>query len=228
MSELAYVSLNGQRATAARVIIPRAGVWIADLDFDASQPELLEVPLGATVVVGPATLVGTIDPEHTGNFAEKGRVRVRGGAGGWRKTVKARHFHNDAGVKASTVLLATAAEVGEQWIGPPETKLGVDYVRSTGAAARIAYDLAPDSWRVDLDGMTRTGLRPSTTPPSDAYDLHDYDPRGKIATVTIEDLTKVLPGAVLTGRLDRPLTVLALELGIEAGALRARVWGSDG
>lgn len=224
----AYVSLNGVRATAARVVIPRVGVWLVDLDFDSSQPELLEVPLGATVVIGPATLIGTIDVEHTGNFAEKGRVRVRGGAGGWRKTAKARHFHNDAGVKASTVLLATAAEVGETWLGPPTTALGVDYVRSAGAAARVAYDLAPDGWRVDLDGVTRTGLRPRTEPPSDVYDLHDFDPRGKIATVSIDDLTKVLPGAVLTSRLSRPLTLLALELGIEHGSARARVWGSDG
>lgn len=224
----AYVSLNGVRATAARVVIPRQGVWFVDLEFDGSQPELFEVPSGATIVVGPATMIGTVDPEHTGNFAEKGRVRVRGGAGGWRKPVKARHFHNDAGVKASTVLQATAAEVGETWIGPPATVLGVDYVRTAGAAARTAYDLAPDGWRVDLDGITRTGLRPANTPPADAYDLHDYDPRGKIATVTIEDLTKILPGAVLTSRLDRPLTVLALELGIEAGSLRARAWGADG
>lgn len=223
--EKAYVSLNGVRATAARFWIGWVGMWVLDLEFDSSQPEMQGQK---TASIGPTELIGTIDPEHTDNFAEKGRVRLIGGKRGWRELVKARHFHNDAGVKASTVAKATAAEVGETVEVSTDRVLGVDYVRSAGPAARTLDVLYPDGWRVSLDGVTRTGTRPGFVADESTYSLLDYDPRARVATLGVDDARAVMPGAFLKARFDRPFRVKELELRVEKGVAKGYAWGDDG
>lgn len=114
MTELHY-SLNGRRVIAADVRLPPSGVWTADLDLDEAAAPLT----GAAVVqLGALTLRGTVDPTHSGEFADARRVRVLGGAGGWGKELPPRSYHNDAGVKRSTILQDAAREAGETSCSP--------------------------------------------------------------------------------------------------------------
>lgn len=221
-----FLTLDGRRATAVSLHVPSRGVWFADVDLDGDAT--LE---GAVeVVVGSLTLTGTIAPAFSGVFQLGARYRVLGGAGGWSKPVDARHYHNDAGIKLSTVLGDLAREVGETISvqSAADVVIGVDFVRERAPARRTLEALlsADASWWVRYDGITEVGAR-AVVDVGAGVEILDYDPRTRLATLSADDFAPVVIGSRLTARLTAPVVVRELDAEAKGSSLRFVAWCGD-
>lgn len=220
-----FAAINGLRVTKAAVRVPFAGVWYADVDLD--DDAALE---GAVVLrLGATELRGTVLPAFSGGFELASRCRVVGGAGGWAKRLAPRHYHNDAKLKVSTIARDAAREVKEQLelVAGFDRRLGADFVRQAAPASRVlAQVLGGAPWWVAFDGITWAGPREQVEIQK-PYELLDFDPRAKLATLATEEPGEIGIGSVLRDRLRRPLVVRQLELEISKGALRLTAWGRE-
>lgn len=212
------ITLNGQPAVGLRVSLPRGGVWFADVDFDLVS-QAAPLPAGrAALVVGASILSGTVDPEASGRFGSKARVRVVGGGNGWQKLVPAQHFHNDFGVLSTSVLQATATLVGEVVADVTPTRFEADYVRTAGPASRVLADF---DWYVDPTGITIVGPRPPV-PLSLGADILTWDAKSRRAEIASDEL--VMPGTLLVDPRFGTATVQDVEQTFSADGARAVVW----
>lgn len=224
-----YAAVNGSRLSALRLSVPNKGPWIAECDFEEAPPSSFK----AKLTIGALTLVGTIVARYDGTFALQRRVRIVGGAGMWGSPVQPKGYHNDAQIKARTVAEDAAREVGET-LGsfvPGAERIGIDYARQAGTdgkpcpASRVLEDAAGGAaWWVDYAGVTNVGPRPATPLDASAYQVLEFDPRTKIATLAVDDPGAVVIGSTLTERLDAPQVVRELELTIDKGAMRISAW----
>lgn len=216
------LALNALSAITIRLLVPWTGVWIADVDYDLDTSGV--VPTGAaTATIGSATLTGTIDPRGSGRFAAAARARLVGGAGAWDQTVPPRAFHNDGGVSSTTVLQATAAEVGETISDPSPVTLGVDFERTAGPASRV---LAGRDWYVGFDGKTVAASRTLALPPSD-MEILSWDPITARAEFAADSL--VVPGMQLSdSRFDGQKTIRDVEQTFTKDGARGFAWCADG
>jgi len=215
-----FLTVDGVRARTASIDL-NSGMWFADIDFDAV------VPLAAkpTAVLGGLTLLGSIVPEFLGTFQQATKCRILGGAG-WLKAIPRKHFHNDAGVKASTVLKDAAATCGETLIlDAPDQILAADWARRNGTGMRTIETLYP-KWYVDTRGTTHTAPRPATEITVD-YEVLDFDPRMKVLTLAYDDLSGILPGSIVRKRLDKPITIKDMRITVDSGMLRVSAWGRE-
>lgn len=210
-----YLELAGQRALAAHVVMPAAGVWVAAVDFD----DAVQLAGKGTLQIGALALVGTVDLDQSGAHLAKARVTLVGGAHGWAQRVTAKHWHSDAGVRASAVATITAQDVGETVEGVPADSVGADFVRRAAPAARVMDTLFPASWRVDADGITRVGA-PSDTEISQGYQVLDFDPRSRVATLAVDEPSSVVRGAIVRDALGSPRRIRSLELLVTQEAAR--------
>lgn len=215
-----FISVNGLLAKVAHLHVSPRGRWFVDVDFagPVSLSGAVEVALGGL------TLAGTVDASQSGTFQLGTQLRIVAGADGWTKSVKAKHFHNDAGVKASHVVKTTAAEAGEQLGTIPDRVLGVDFVRAQQTASRV-LDLLFPAWWVDYAGVTQLSARPDAEPGEVV--LLKYSPRDRVAELTLDDPSSLFVGAVLRQRLERPLRVLAFDILADGEKLRASAWGEE-
>lgn len=217
-------TIDGHRLTALTVHVPWSGVWCADADL-ADQVELsgrVEIKLGSL------TLSGTVMPEASGSFGLATKVRVVAGAGGWQRLVPAKHYHSDAGVRTALVLEDTARIVGERLgtMRPPRERVGADYARSAGPASRVLEQLVGGAWWLDYAGVTHVGPRPPAT--ASGYELLEYDPRDRVATLSVDDPATIGSGATITGAaLPEPATVRELEVILDGEKLRILAWCGD-
>lgn len=214
-----FATVEGERLIGARVFIPNSGAWYADLDLEAKSnlSGKVEIKLGAL------SLRGTIAPGFSGSFALATKLRVIGGAGGWAKGVPAKAYHNDAGVKAATILADVARAVGES-INLPSTldRVGADFVRTMGPASRVLEQVGVP-WYVDYAGVTQVVARePSEV--SGTYDLLVFDQQAQVATLAVDDPGKIKIGSVLRTRLETPATVRELEIVMHGGQVRLYAW----
>ena len=191
------LSLNGLRVLSATISIPWREAWVADLDIDPDDVSQVPTSGPGVLTVGstPATavtLAGTIDPRFSGSFIASGRGRVGAGAGGWGTTVGRASWHNDAGVVSALVYQQTAGAVGERVNVPNPVRLGNDFLRFLGPAARVLGD---QDWYVDLTGTTQVASWPTPTPDA-SLQLLDWNPNEQRAELACDTL--VLPGTVLS------------------------------
>ncbi len=220
-----FASVNGQRVLSACLHVPAVGAWVLDVDLDtqAALSGAVEAQLGAL------TLRGTVAPDFSGSFGLASRYRVIGGAGGWSKRLAPKDYHNDAGIKLSTVALDAAREVGETLELQPgaDQRVGIDFVRAAAPASLVLEQLLRGvPWWVDYDGITRVGARPQAEVGA-GVELLDFDPHNKVATLAVDDLRAISIGSVLRARLPRPLVVRELEIQVDKGALRVSAWGQE-
>lgn len=209
------LSLNGALAKSVRLLIPWTGVWLADVDYDL--PAAAAGP--AALVVGAASITGTVDVGASGRFAASARSRVVGGGGGWSTTLTARHYHNDAGVRLSAVLETTAAEAREKIVAGSTARLGVDYVRAVGPASSVLDGL---EWHTDFAGQTIVGARATQAAPAGVQVL-SWDPLAQRAELATDAI--VQPGMVLSdSRFDGSIVVRDVEQTFGEGGARATVW----
>lgn len=216
-------ALGGERVSYVCLHVSNVGPWWAECDFE-------DAPAFAgkqTLQIGDRSFVGTIDPRFDGTFGSRRRCRLVAGGGGWGKSVAAKDYHNDAGVKARAVADDAAREVGETigTFAPGADRVGVDYSREAREAATALEDAAGGvPWWVDYSGVTHVAARPSLTPAAGSYELLEYAARERVATLVVDDLTAVGIGSVLIDRLDAPQTVRELEITVGADGIRARAW----
>ena len=215
----ALLSVNGALCTRIRLDVPARGPWVADVDVSDSA----DLAGAAVVVIGSLRLTGTVDPDHTGTFQFKTRARVVGGAGGWSKLITARHFHNDAGLKRGHVAQALAAVAGETLVGTTDDRLGVDWVTKSGTAGAALAALYP-LWWVDYEGVTHVATARDTADLATAYDLIDFEPRTRIATLALDAPEALMIGSVLHDRLEAPARVRAFSLEAASAGMRVRAW----
>jgi hypothetical protein len=78
---------------------------------------------------------------------------------------------------------------------------------------------------VDYAGVTQTGPHPSVD--ASAYDLLHYDARNHVAELACDDVSKVVVGSILRGRLSAPQVVRSLEIKITKDKARMIAWCFD-
>lgn len=206
-------TLNGVTVTRAQVQVPAWGVWWADVEVDSPEPLTGSV----TLAIADVEMVGTV--QSGGALHGRGRYRISGGKGSWGKSIPRLAYHNDAGVKASTVLNDAARACGEELSGATNDRLGPHYVRREGAASLALNDIAPRNWYVDLDGITYIGQRVSTAYTGEATRVNP-DPASSIIELATESLSGLVPGAVVDG-----VTAVDVEVTLDEKRLTARVYG---
>jgi hypothetical protein len=206
-------TLGGFSVSRAHVFVGAWGnYWI---DVDLTEPETIT---GQTsFVCGGATMVCTV--VSGGAVDGRAAYRLAGGKAGWGKTIPAKPYRDDSGVKIQTVASDAASEVGEAVEGFPSDRVGPHFARGEGAASQVLHLLAPQSWRVDFDGVTRFGLRPPTAYTGDAPRTR-RDPGGPVIEVATEDLTGLVPGVTIDG--SAPAT--DVEYVLDSKRLTARVY----
>lgn len=221
---IAYLELFGARPLTACVYVPEHGVWIARVEIDAEAKVDL-APYAAVLRIGETTFTGTYDEARSGTFGFKRYVQIVGGANGWGRELPARGFHNDAGIKLSTILKASSDAAGERLSLDPAlaaTRIGTHFERIPGPASAVLKRYAPAGW-VDYDGTTQ--IRARTSPEATNYDLLDFDPGANIAELGVFDPKTVQVGSVLTGRLDRQFRTRSLTISVDADRARVYAWG---
>jgi hypothetical protein len=221
------LQINGRSVARAQLFVPNEGVWFCDADLtdDAPLTGAVSITLGAT------TLKGTVDDGASGVFGLRRRVRILGGAAGWRKEIKPLGYHNDAGVKASTVASDAAKACGETMgtFAGGVQRLGADYLRNAGPAARTIEDAARGvPWWVGYDGVTHVAARTEAEPSADAYSTISYDPKRNSLQLQIEDLQAVGIGSRITKDLTSPLVIASFELEVTPERMRMHAWVGQG
>lgn len=218
-----YAHLNGLRVRTAYVVVPYAGVWAARVGLDVAA----SVSGSVTLTLGDLALVGTAVVSRSGSFEHSSSVSIVGGAGTWRSEVAQRHYHNDAGVKRSTVAAALAAEIGETLTLASDVDgvVGVDFVRQRGPASRVLEQLFPSTpWWVAYDGTTTVGARPGGTVAGDVRVL-EVEAGRLVATLAGDGLAGLVPGLTVEDERVEGLTIGDLEIMVDEKATRVRVWG---
>lgn len=209
-------TLNGARVTAARVTLPAWGAWYADASVDGA------VSLSGSVElkVSDLTLRGTV--LSGGPEKEKGRshYRIVAGAGGWGRTIKAKSYANDAGVKVSTVLTDAAVAVGETLAISTDARTGPAFVRPEAPASRVLEQLAPAGWYVDEAGTTRLGKRATTTLNTSVPRVKPLDLALGTLTLAPDKIAALLPGVVVDG-----LEAVDVLHEVNPDGLRSTLWG---
>lgn len=227
------VSLGQHRVTLGRITIPRVGAWSADVQTDDEIGEA-ELSASLTLTLADLSLVGV----RVRGEAWQGSTRVRlvGGAGGWRRVLAPRWYVSDAGVRSSTVLADLARDTGETVApgSPLPTTLGPAYARGRQAGSATLADLARYApgqalpWWVAPDGTTHLEAR-ATGLVGAAFDLTGYDATRGIVEVGTETPAAFAPGLVLTSpRLPQSdggrFTISDVVHRIEGGRIRSDLW----
>lgn len=208
-------TLAGHVVTRARVHLPAWGIpWVeATLDEDAT-------------LTGPAKFV-LADLEMTGTIMSGGpgpkgsaRYRLAAGAGFWGKTIEAKSYANDAGVKASLVIEDAARACGETVDSAtmPSTRLGPAYAREMAPAARVLELIFPSGWYVGEDGVTRIGKRPLAALPSDVQ-IAAIDRAMGTVELAADSIAALRPGVKI-----EDLEAVDVMHTLEPGSIRTTMW----
>lgn len=220
---MTFATVAGKRAVAVRLVVGNIGPWFAECELEADA----EVSGQVTLQINGASFVGTVDDTNNGVFEGSRKLRILAGGNGWWRSVDAKHYHNDAQVKARTVAEDAARAVGET-LGdfvPAAERIGADYVRERGPASRVLEDVIGDvPWWVGYDGVTRVGTRSSSAAATDAYEVLAYDPADRRATLGVSDVLAVQIGSTISKSLEGPQTVRELEIVVDAEDLRVTAW----
>jgi hypothetical protein len=222
-----FASIDGHTAIAARVRVPSRGPWFADVDLD-TDPDL---EARVTLAIGELELEGTVRTRSSGIFGLQSRVRLVAGGDGWGTLLGAKAYHNDSRIRARTVAEDAAREAGEEFgdFAPALERVGIDYVRQAGPASRVLEDvIGAVTWWVGYDGRTNVGSRSSSPAPAGSYEVLEHDPRARMLTLAVDDLSAIGIGSVLSERLDEAQTVREIELVVDADRVRLYAWcGED-
>jgi hypothetical protein len=211
-------TLNGLRATRARVMLNAWGCWHADASLDGEHA----IDGAVTLKVADLTLKGTI---LSGGPA-KGRsdYRIIAGAGRWGQSIPSDSYASDSGVKLTKVIGDAARLVGETFESSSTDRVGPAWTRPEGPASRVLELTRPGAWYVGEDGVTRLGARAAGTLPTKTTRIAPLDQARGTLAVASETIATILPGVVVDG-----LTAVDVEHTISADdGLRSMLWFSQG
>lgn len=218
--------LSGVAISTAVLNVPAFGSWRLRTVL-AAEPAPTEGSRVTATIQGFALLGGTV--VQSGSDAPgKASATVVGGAGWDRSLVAPISFRSDAGVRLSTVLRELATRAGEPIEQPADATLGIHFAVAAGrlgvpvllrdVLAELVRMGAVAPWRVDPDGVTRFGARPTTTVTSRALRLWRDAATGQ-GLFGIDRPGDFMPGAVLE---DKP--ILRVVLRDLPRTLTAEVW----
>lgn len=225
------VTANGVLVLGGTINYPLTGAWTADLVID--QPDGSGFGAGTRVTVdadGSQFVVGTVDPNRTGDFLDAVHVRLIGGAGGLGTTATARSFVQP-GAFVSDVVNALISDSGETLssntdAGFLSTNLAAWAItpRPVGQCLQVLIDIVNRqtglqyNWRILSDGTLWIGQEswPTATGQFDILTQHPADASWDLGV----DSPFVLPGTTLAdvGQVGR------VEHRIEASKIRQFVW----
>ena len=168
------------------------------------------VPSGEVTLAGPGlTLVGTVQPERSGTYADTPGVRIIGGAGKLTSNV-APKSHRGETVRG--ILADLLGGLGEQ-LGAVDATVGSrrpsNWVRFAGRAdTELSAILAGTGavWRVADDGTVAIVVD-TWSPSSLDYVLIDDDVKAAVATIAT-DVASLRPGVTLDGRRVQSVTLM--------------------
>jgi hypothetical protein len=221
-----FASINSERLTAVVLRVPARGAWTAECDFETDPA----VSGRVTLALGKLTLLGSVVPAQAGAFGRVRKARIVAGSAGWPRQLAAKAYHNDAGVKAKLVAEDLAREIGEELGGfvPAAERIGVDYARDENlTAAGVLEDVIGGApWWVDFAGVTHVGERPTAAALLETdFQMAAYDPRERVAVITLTDPSMIGIGSVLTGpTLPEPLRVREYQVQADATSVRVIAW----
>lgn len=210
-------SLNGLTALSCSVRIPAWGLWWADVELDSDSA----LSGDAALEIGSLVLTGTI--VSGGTWHGRSRCRVVAGKGQWGKTIPAKGYANDAGVKVKTIADDAAADCGEQIDTSKATgTLGAAWVREAGPAARVLELVAPGGWYVGEDGKAVLGQREAISFAGEST-IIEVDNGASKVVLAADVLTGLVPGAIVEG-----ITSVDVLHELQGGKLRTTIWGARG
>jgi hypothetical protein len=212
-------SLDGFESTNVTLHVPAVGVWVLTCIVSDDEFQLSERQVTATI--GKQSLVGTIDMAASGEFVATKKVRVIGGAAGWRKPVERSSYHNDAGVKRQTLAVALAKATGETLGDSLEGTVGSDFAWIDGVASKILEGVAPE-WRVGYDGKTYLGA-PPVVDQGEGIEALDYDKHAQTLTLGVYEVIPC-PGMQITDERFGTVTIRSLTLTASGNGIQASAW----
>ena len=220
---MSVASIGSDFCGSVRLYIPQHGAWYADVVMLGA----VDLAGSATLTIGSLSCVGTVT--EVGTRGEQTFARIVGGAGAWGTQLRAKAYHNDAGVKAKLIAEDAARECGETLETiTDQTRVGDYYVRRMGPASRALEAAFGTSWHVGMDGVTRIGERPEHTPEDDVYTVVDVQPADRVVTLAMDDVAAVRIGSVLSAGLDESLTIREIEIRVDAESAVVVAWcGGD-
>lgn len=223
---MSLVTVNGVGVISGTIIMPKVGVWSADLVLDQPDGTGFSAGTSATIASGSFSLAGTVAADRTGDFLDAVHVRILGGAAGMSKDSTARGFMQP-GAFVRDVLNGLAADSGETLSSTIATGFLATNIASwsTLAGEPVSANLrtllnwiAPSySWRILPDGTLWIGAE--TWPAaSGTFDILEQQPAEGNYTIGCES-PFILPGTSLAGIGN----VGRVEHQISAGRIRSRV-----
>jgi hypothetical protein len=213
--------LNDRTITKARLLVPAWGLPFAEVEIDGAE-ELAD----NAVTLEIADLVASMTVVTSGAWRGRRRYRLVAGSGGWGESIPARGYTSDLKVLRGAVATDAAADAGEliDTSGLSVDSIGGHWTRPAGPAARTLELLAPQGWRVGLDGFTRFGAVPEVDYTGEAarVDLPDFAV-GRIELAPSTGVSQLIPGVVVDDT-----TAVDVEHRVEDGALRTSLWAAHG
>jgi hypothetical protein len=192
------------------------------------------VPPGlTTLVVGDLSFVVTVLPGREGTDGpEAWRCIILTGAG-WMTKLTALHadYGGTLPVRRSAVLAHLAADCGEPIAQPTDGIIGSTWSRPISSPGlpfrgRDALSLlcargktAP--WYVDVDGVTRWGVRPATVIQASKARVLDRNLSAGFRRLSIDSPATFTPGRVFEG-----VTIARTVIVEDAGSLTCELWQS--
>lgn len=185
------VTINNARVTKGTITVPMYGPWSADLSVESVDALATSV----TIAFQDLSLVGTVIRQAT--FAGERKVRIVGGAGGWRKTLKPRGYSLPFGVRSSSVIGDAASECGESVVVGSDVSLGAFYTRDEGKASRVLRIIAGGVWYIDNAGVTQVKDR-ETSAIATPFTVTKWDGGRGIFEIASENYADWTPGKTFT------------------------------
>lgn len=214
---MAQLTLAGAPVVRAALVVPRVGVWSADVVLERADEAPTRATLSATA---GASWTGAVVAQ--GTYDGRRHVRLVGGAGGLASSPPPKTFRQ---VSLRTLLLDTLGAVGES-LSPATDAAALG--RSVAAYARVsapatcvvAYWAAKAGllWRVRPDGSVWLGSgQDAPAPARDSVVVLSDRPHRRALVATLETFD-LLPGHTVDGR-----TVESLVYHLDEGSVRVEV-----
>lgn len=224
---MALVNCNTYPVISGSIVLPRVGVWSADLVVDQVGDNTFTSGTKVTIESSDITLSGVVVPDRAGDFLDAKHIRVVGGAGGMATMASAKSYVQPSAFVRDVVngLLSDAGETlsdsaEQSLLGTNLTAWSVFADVNVSTALKILLDIvAPTAtWRITTDGKVFLGSE-SWPSASGSYELIDADPKEGTYLLGIES-PWVIPGTEIAdiGKVAR------VEHTIEPARIRSKVW----
>lgn len=225
---MAFCTINDVPVLNGTIVMPRKGVWVADVVIDQPDGTGFDVGTAVTIDASGFELSGTVVPGRTGSYLDAVHVIVKGGSAGMQKAAQPRSYVQP-GALLRDAAEGIARDAGETLSDTIASELLnrnlVAWAVLAGPCASalevLLETIDPSlNWRILSDGSLWFGAETWPAVKQD-FELIDHDP-SKGTYVLGSDEFLVTPGVELedVGQVNR------VEHTIERSRLRSMVWVS--